>query len=136
MHELSIAAALCELVRPHAPAAGRIVAVGVFCGARRGIDPDALQMAWRATTTGTALANAALHLELEPWQMTCRSCGRQWTGVSPVEECTCRSLDCDVTGTDELTLRWIETDEPEAGSGSATQHSVNKQGEPCESRSH
>lgn len=131
MHELSIAAALLDLVRPHLPPAGQIVAVGVFCGARRGIDPEALHMAWRATTAGSALAAAVLHLELAPWQISCRTCGRQWTGASPVETCVCQSPDCEVTGTDELTLRWIETDEPDASA-----ERVPESGEACESRSH
>lgn len=115
MHELSIAEALFDLVRPHAPASGRLLAVGVFCGAQRGIDPAALQLAWQATTAQTALAETTLHLEFEPWQITCHTCGRRWTDPSPPETCPppCHSPDLALHGTDELTLRWLETDEPD-----------------------
>jgi Zn finger protein HypA/HybF involved in hydrogenase expression len=50
VHEFSIAEALAGQVEKHARPGARVHAVEIVVGALRGIEPEALQMGWRAVT--------------------------------------------------------------------------------------
>jgi hydrogenase nickel incorporation protein HypA/HybF len=110
MHEFSIADALADQVRQHAPA-GRVVSVELRVGALRGIEPEALRMCWQAVTLDGPLAGSALEIEALPWSLTCAACGRAWQGRVPFERCACGSDDVTPVGSDELDLMAITVDD-------------------------
>ncbi|WP_428938090.1 hydrogenase maturation nickel metallochaperone HypA [Fontivita pretiosa] len=113
MHELSIASSILELARRHVPGGGVLTAVHVVAGPMRGIDPDAMQLAWRATVAGTDAERCCLHLELTPWTLRCPACGLRFSASDLWTPCACGCdrpypVDCD-----ELRLVSIEVQEPQ-----------------------
>ena len=113
MHEFSIAEALASQVLAHAPARARVREVEVRIGALRGIEPDALRMAWDAVTFGTPMAGATLALDMLPWSVRCSNCGREWTSPVPFVSCSCGNETPAPLGGDELDLMAITVDEDE-----------------------
>ena len=114
MHELALAEALLGVVQEHAPGTGRVERIGVYCGAGAAVEESALQCGWQVLTAGTGLEGSVLELEIALWQLHCHACGRQWPGPEPLADCACGSRDVTCSGTHELTLRWLQTDEPES----------------------
>jgi Zn finger protein HypA/HybF involved in hydrogenase expression len=67
MHELSIATSILELARHHMPPGMVLRSVNVHAGPMRGIDPESIQLAWRACTFGSSDAGeSSLNLEMLP----------------------------------------------------------------------
>ena len=111
MHELSIAQAIVEQVRLHAPIGVHVHHVCVRAGPMRGIEPNALQWAWQAATQNTALEQTELQLDELPWNLECPDCGNTFCSDDLYAPCQCG---CDVTfpvGGDELTLMSLEIDQ-------------------------
>ena len=115
MHEFSIAQALMEQVVKHAPPLALTREVEVRVGALRGIDPEALRMAWQAVTYETSLAGAQLNLEILPWTIACPKCGRTWQSKVPFVTCECGNTSPEPNGTDELDLISITVDQDDEG---------------------
>lgn len=113
MHELSIAEALLEQVRRHAPAGNRVMEVRVEAGMQRAIDATALEWAWQAVAEGTDLADAKLMFTELPYTLTCRHCGSEWTSGDPLATCAC-GAEAGVIGGAELRLMSLEIETPEA----------------------
>lgn len=111
MHELSIAHALIDLAREHAPEHARVRTVRVRVGPLQAIDRDAMHFAWAAATEGSAMQGSELSLEYLPWILNCTACGRRWRSENWSSPCTCGSADVDPTGGDELTLLSIDVDD-------------------------
>ena len=66
MHELSIATSILDLARRHTPAGKVLRSVSVRAGGMRGIDPESMELAWRACTLGSDASKSSLHLEVLP----------------------------------------------------------------------
>lgn len=117
MHEFSIAEALLEQVTRHAPPNARVREVEIRIGPLRGIEPEALRMAWQAVTLDTPVEGAVLQLDMLPWSISCPRCGRSWTTFEPFVDCECGNQSPTPTGGDELDLVAMSVDqeeEPEA----------------------
>ncbi len=113
MHELSIAAALVDLVAQHAPPRTVLRKVVIEAGPLHGLDPDAMQWAWQSTTDGGAYAGAELLIQMLPWRMKCAVCGREWTAAEMESQCACGATDANPIGGDELRLMSLTVDEDE-----------------------
>ena len=114
VHEFSIAEAIAAQVLAYAPVGRRLRGVEIRVGALRGLDSEALQMAWEAVTFGTPMAGSALEVDQRPWSITCSDCGREWTSQVPFVSCTCGNQAPSPSGGDELDLLSVTVDE-EAG---------------------
>jgi len=104
VHEFSIAQALADQVRRHAPVTAKVREVEIRVGALRGLEPESLRLCWEAVTTGTSIAGSVLQVDLLPWSITCPSCGREWTSPVPFVTCTCGEANPTPHGGDELDL--------------------------------
>ena len=111
MHELSVAKALFELVRSHAPQGACVRVVRVRVGPMQAIVPEALRYAWQAATNQTVLDGADLVVEYLPWRLSCVVCDRQWDSDEPYAPCTCGHHQPALSGSDELTLVAIDVDD-------------------------
>jgi len=110
MHELSIAEALLDQVRRHAPPGSRILSVSVEAGAGQSIEEDCLQLAWQALTRDTELGHAVLHVTTLPWTLKCNTCNRTWQSPDPLNPCPCSSSNTQASASHELHLLSIEVD--------------------------
>ena len=111
VHEFSIAQALAEQVRRHAPVTGRVREVAIRVGALRGLEPESLGMCWQAVTFGTPIADSVLRVDLRPWSIHCPSCGRTWESPVPFVACACGEAQPVPKGGDELDLVSLTVDE-------------------------
>jgi hydrogenase nickel incorporation protein HypA/HybF len=111
VHEFSIAEALATQVVTYAPAGARLRGVEIRVGALRGIDTEALQMAWEAVTFGTSMAGVTLEVDQRPWSITCSECGREWTSPVPFVSCICGNQTPTPMGGDELDLLAVTVDD-------------------------
>jgi len=111
VHEFSIAEAIASQVLAYAPVGRRLRGVEIRVGALRGLDSEALQMAWEAVTFGTPMAGSALEVDQRPWSITCSDCGREWTSQVPFVSCTCGNHAPSPSGGDELDLLAVTVDE-------------------------
>lgn len=112
MHELSLAAALLELAQKHVPPGAALKGVKVRAGPLRAVEPEAMELAWRAVTEEARLPGCRIDLELLPWELRCLDCDRTWSASTTLETCACG---CDRPipgGSDELRLLSIEVDDP------------------------
>jgi len=64
MHELSIAESILEVARRHVPRGKVLQHVEVRAGELRGIEPHALDFAWRACTMGIDAEGSTVHLQI------------------------------------------------------------------------
>jgi Zn finger protein HypA/HybF involved in hydrogenase expression len=115
MHELSIAIAILELAGRRVPADCALASVRVAAGPMRGIDADALQLAWQVVVADAGMPPVRLELDARPWTLACAACGRQWNIDSLDDVCTCGSARVAPVGGDELDLLSIEVSEIVAG---------------------
>ncbi len=113
MHELSIAQAILNLVCDHAPRGSLVRRVGVRVGPLQALEPSAMELAWTAATLDGPHPRAVLEIEYLPWTVRCNACGRRWSTEDPLATCACGSEDCAASGSAELTLLWLDVDEPE-----------------------
>lgn len=113
VHEFSIAQALADQVRRHAPATRRVREVEIRVGALRGLEPESLRMCWEAVTFGTPIAESILRVDLRPWSISCPTCGDAWTSPVPFVTCACGEPAPVPTGGDELDLVALTVDDDE-----------------------
>jgi hydrogenase nickel incorporation protein HypA/HybF len=113
MHEFSIAQALAEQVRRHAPPDGRVRAVNIRVGALRGLEPESLRLCWQAVTIGTTIADTELVVDLRPWSVSCPTCQRTWDSPVPFVACTCGEAATVPQGGEELDLVSLTVDAEE-----------------------
>jgi len=111
MHEFSIAQALLEQVRNHAPAGSVVRCVVMEVGPLQGIDPEAMRWAWQAATAGSPLQQAELQVHQLPWRMECETCGREWSAADMEGQCACGSQQVHPSGGSELLLRSLTVDD-------------------------
>jgi hydrogenase nickel incorporation protein HypA/HybF len=114
MHELSIASAVIESVRPHA-AGRRVTAVRLRVGHLRQVVPDSLSFYWDVVTRETSCEGSVLELEPVPARLACAPCGREWGIDMPIFRCPgCGGADVTVAAGDELEVESIEVEEEPA----------------------
>ncbi len=110
MHELSIAQALMEQLEAIAlKEHGKITVASVNVGSLSGVDPDALDTAFKIAAEGTQLASAVLRITSIPAKIICRSCHMESHPETPLFECPhCGSLDCEITAGRDMLLKSVE----------------------------
>jgi hydrogenase nickel incorporation protein HypA/HybF len=110
MHEMSLAMSLAERVAAHLPEGARLLSIQLQAGPMRGIDPEAMDWAWRSAIEQTPLAGATLRLTNLPWSLRCPRCGQEWQSPEADVPCTCGHAAPDIRGGDELKLVSIEVE--------------------------
>ncbi len=114
MHEMSIAETIMEVASSHVPQGAKIRKVKVRAGAKRAIDPKALQVAWDIWTAGVASAAVKLELNSLPWSYHCPKCQNDWVSHEAEAVCACGYERPIPTGSDELKVTSIEIDDRRA----------------------
>lgn len=111
MHELSIAQAILNLAASHTPSGATLRSVHVRAGPMRGIDPDAMQLAWSAVIPDDFIS---LRLTLLPWTLRCPECGDEFPSddLSPTPCPSCGSPNASPLAGDDLSLTSIDVDDP------------------------
>jgi Zn finger protein HypA/HybF involved in hydrogenase expression len=90
MHEFALARALWNTVLETCPRDKALVSVLVHLGPARAIEPELLRSAWCAFTQDDArFCGSRLELSCEPWQLRCRSCGREFDSKDWDVSCAC-----------------------------------------------
>lgn len=90
MHEMSIARSLLGNLLSVCPEDSQIESVLVHIGASRALEPELLRSAWTALTQDNVrCSESRLELELEPWQLRCRDCDREFSAASWDVSCHC-----------------------------------------------
>ncbi|NNM33360.1 MAG: hydrogenase maturation nickel metallochaperone HypA [Gemmatimonadetes bacterium] len=108
MHELSIARSLLSVVEEVVPPGAQAENIRVRAGPLRAIEPDALELAWRACTLGNALEGSRLELMVSPWSLYCPSCHASFEADSWDAVCSCGEPGQLSRGGDELLVESIE----------------------------
>jgi len=110
VHELSIALALLDELNALAAAQGalRIERVELEAGARRGIVPEALALAFAEAARGGPAEGAQLALSVLPTRARCRHCGLEFAPAVDDYGCArCGLADVDILSGDEVLLRRV-----------------------------
>ncbi|MBA4388079.1 MAG: hydrogenase maturation nickel metallochaperone HypA [Verrucomicrobia bacterium] len=111
MHELSIAMALLQQLQDEArkEKAVRITSVTITVGTLSGVDPEALEFAFRMAAEDTISAQARLIIEKIPAAVQCKACGKRMKPKTRSAACrTCGSCDIEITAGRELMLKNME----------------------------
>jgi Zn finger protein HypA/HybF involved in hydrogenase expression len=111
MHEMWIAETIMQVAHRQVPAGSKIRKVKVRAGAKRAIDPKALQVAWDVWTAGVASAAVKLELNTRPWRYHCPKCHHDWTSHDAEAVCSCGYDRPTPTGSDELKVTSIEIED-------------------------
>lgn len=108
MHELSLCRAVAATVERHA--AGRpAIRVTLRVGHLRQVVPEAMALAWRAVTDGTALEGCTLAVDEVPAVVRCAACGADTRLEWPVLVCrSCESRRVELIAGDELLVASID----------------------------
>jgi len=119
MHELSIAAAMADLVEDAAARhrANRVRRVKLAVGTLTDVDPDALRFGWEVIAAErTLLADAVLEIIRVAVTVVCSSCGHEGPASPPGVICSaCGSDDTRLLTGEELDVTEVELDVPEGG---------------------
>jgi hydrogenase nickel incorporation protein HypA/HybF len=107
MHELAITESIVASVTERLPGAA-VRRVRVRVGRLSGIVPDALLFCFELATMGTPLDGAVLEIESTAGHARCRDCGGEFDTGDPLVMCPCGSVDVEVLGGRELTIRDVE----------------------------
>jgi hydrogenase nickel incorporation protein HypA/HybF len=111
MHELSIAAALVEIVDRHA-AGRRVTRVDVRVGHLRQVVPSALELAFELVARDTPAEGAELVLEHVGAAGVCRACGSESElEAFPLVCAACGGWDLDIVRGEELAVDSLELEE-------------------------
>jgi hydrogenase nickel incorporation protein HypA/HybF len=111
MHELSIAAALVEIVDRHA-AGRRVTRVDVRVGHLRQVVPSALELAFELVARDTPAEGAELVLEHVGAAGVCRACGSESElEAFPLVCAACGGWDVDIVRGEELAVDSLELEE-------------------------
>jgi len=107
VHELSIALALLDQLEALAAERGilRFECVELAAGVRRGIVPEALELAFREAARGGVAADARLELTVVPARARCRGCGHAFAPAIDDYRCVrCGQADVEMTSGDDIVL--------------------------------
>jgi len=113
MHELAVAASLCEWALGRAREVGpqRLVAIELERDPLSGLNPEAVEFGFQAMSADTELSGVRLEwVSVDPTYV-CRSCGRSDRSVAPPRSChTCGEPFPRLRREDSLRIRSIEVD--------------------------
>ena len=109
MHELSIAEALLHAARRSVPDGCALRSVRIRVGPLRGVDPAALEWAWRSTAGSSSAPR--LDVTFLDWRMHCPACNTDWGTAELSHQCACGCERAYPVGGNELELESIEVDE-------------------------
>ncbi|HPM22410.1 MAG TPA: hydrogenase maturation nickel metallochaperone HypA [Phycisphaerae bacterium] len=110
MHEFSIASALVDQLQRIAAEqrATRIIAVEVHCGVMQQVVPEALRLAFEATSTDTPAAGATLTIVEEGLVARCRACDVCYAAAIDDYACPrCRQADVELLAGRDIVLRTV-----------------------------
>lgn len=111
MHELSVAQGLIGEVERVAALHGAsgVESMLVRIGVISGVEPVLLERAYSVARAGTIADHAALHVEVEPVRVSCRSCGAETAAEPNRIVCgSCGDWKVRVIGGEELLLVRVE----------------------------
>jgi hydrogenase nickel incorporation protein HypA/HybF len=117
MHEMSIAAAICEQVLAVAGQNNltRVTRVRLRLGQLRLIVPEALEVAWQAARQGSLANDATLEMVDVPARARCKACGHEYEPQWPVFLCpACDKASVEILSGEELILEEITGENAEA----------------------
>jgi hydrogenase nickel incorporation protein HypA/HybF len=110
VHELSIALALLDQLEALAAERGiaRFERIEVAAGLRRGIVPEALELAFREAARGGVAADAQLELTIVPAWARCRGCGHAFAPAIDDYRCArCGQADVEIQRGDDIVLNRV-----------------------------
>ena len=111
MHELSIAAAVVDVVERHA-AGRRVSGVELQVGHLRQVVPGSLLFAFELLTQNTPLQGAQLHINHVAPRVRCTRCGAaSQRSQLPLDCARCGSLEVELTAGEELLVEALELEE-------------------------
>jgi len=110
MHELSIAEALVQQVQSIAlNEHSSVTSITVSIGALSGVDPEALDQAFRIAAEDSPFKGAALVIENVPARVLCHSCRKESSPDFPLFACQdCGSMDFEIISGRDLLLKSME----------------------------
>lgn len=111
MHELSIAIALVEQLKSAAQKekAKRVLSAIVRVGDLSGVDPEALDFAFKTAAEETVADRAKLIVERVKVKTRCKACGKSLPSRRSVITCPkCGSSDIEIVEGRDLTLKGME----------------------------
>lgn len=79
MHEISITQSLLNLILEKTPSQSQVTDVYLRVGEMSCVSSDTVEIYFKHLSQNSPAANAKLHFEMEPLQLTCRDCQRQWS---------------------------------------------------------
>jgi hydrogenase nickel incorporation protein HypA/HybF len=110
MHELSITRNIVAIVG-EAAAGRRVSRVTLDIGRLSGIMPDAIAFCFPVVAEGTALAGAALAINLIDGRAKCRECDAEFSAQSLFTPCPCGSRAVIRLAGEELLVKTMELEE-------------------------
>jgi Zn finger protein HypA/HybF involved in hydrogenase expression len=108
MREMMVAESILQAASGQVPAGAKLRKVKVRAGAKRGLDPQAMQVAWSVWASGCASAAVELELNTLPWAFHCPKCHAEWTSHDADATCGCGHTRPIPTGSNELKVTGIE----------------------------
>lgn len=122
MHELSIAQSLMDIIIQEAQRHGleRVKRVGISLGEFSAVVPESLTFCFDLIKEGTVADGAELVIAKVPLRGLCQDCGHDFDMDQPVMDCPeCGGHSIELISGRELSIDYIETDEPEGAPGAA-----------------
>jgi hydrogenase nickel incorporation protein HypA/HybF len=114
MHELGIARSILNTVREEANRweNKRVAAVGVQLGELSGVNPEALEFAFKSIVKDTVFESIELHIESTPRRHQCTRCSRAFDVLNHRTECTqCGERQTRLISGDEIEIAYLEIEE-------------------------
>lgn len=122
MHEMSLVEALIGQIARHIPADAIVRGVHLRAGALHGIEPEAMQWAWKVAVESVGWPGAELTLEILPWTLQCLECQRQFTAEQLGAPCPCGHPLTAPADNGEMTLLSITYDDDANASPQESDH--------------
>ena len=120
MHEMSIAQNVVQIVEAELAKLSHpatVTQINLRVGNLRAVIPESLRFCFSVLAKGTVLQSARLHIEQLPVRIECQSCKAGRYLDVPIFVCPeCGSRDVRVVSGEELHIRSIEIEQPEARS--------------------
>lgn len=117
MHELSIAQSLLDIIIQEAQRHGlqKVVRIGVSVGEFSAVVPESLTFCFDLIKENTVAAEAEMIIQKVALRGRCQDCGADFDmNDGPVMDCPeCRGSAVELIAGRELSVDFIETDEPE-----------------------
>lgn len=108
MHELGLCSSIVDAVERRAGERA-VASVRVRVGRLHHVHPEAFDQSFTVAAMGTVAEDATAELILLPVRARCGSCATTWEAEDVPAACpTCRAVDIELVGGDELVLESIQ----------------------------